>query len=266
MRQIIIFDTTLRDGEQSPGASLNTRQKLEIARALAQLKVDVIEAGFPIASPDDFEAVRRIAQEIEGPTICGLARTLDADIDRAAEAVRPAKRPRIHVFCATSEIHRTHKLRKAKEEIVRLTEAGVKRARSYTDDVEFSPEDASRTEPDFLVEVVTAAIEAGATTINIPDTVGYALPQQFGPLIRMLKERVPNMDQAVISVHCHNDLGLGVPTRSPRWRPAPTRWSARSTGSARGRVTPHSKRWSWRSGRARMCSPTASRTLSRSAC
>ena len=210
MRQIIIFDTTLRDGEQSPGASMNTRQKLEIARALAQLKVDVIEAGFPIASPDDFEAVRRIAEEIEGPTICGLARTLDADIDRAAEAVKPAAKSRIHVFCATSEIHRKHKLRKAKEEIIRLAEAGVKRAKGYTDDVEFSPEDASRTEPEFLVDVVTAAIEAGATTINIPDTVGYALPQQFGPLIRMLKEKVPNVDQAVISVHCHNDLGLAV--------------------------------------------------------
>jgi len=212
LRRIIIFDTTLRDGEQSPGASLNLPEKLEIARALALLGADVIEAGFPITSQGDFEAVRAIAEGVEGPVVCGLARTVEADIDRAWEAVKAAKKPRIHVFCATSEIHRKYKLQKAKEEILRLAVAGVERARGYLQDVEFSPEDATRTEPDFLAEVVSAVIEAGAATVNIPDTVGYTIPSQFGPLIRMLKDkdRVPNIDNAVLSVHCHNDLGLAV--------------------------------------------------------
>ena len=210
MRRIIIFDTTLRDGEQSPGASLNLDEKLQIARQLALLKVDVIEAGFPITSLGDFEAVRNVSQEIEGPTVCALARTVPKDIDRAAEALKKAQRPRIHVFCATSEIHRKYKLRKAKSEIIRIATAGVRRARRYCDDVEFSPEDASRTEPEFLAEVVAAAIKAGATTVNIPDTVGFAMPDQFAETIRRLRENVANIDRAVISVHCHNDLGLAV--------------------------------------------------------
>ena len=208
--KVVIFDTTLRDGEQSPGASLNTAEKLEVARALAQLNVDVIEAGFPIASPGDFEAVSLVAREVKGVTVAGLARALEKDISRAYEAVKEAERPRIHVFLATSKIHMEHKLKKAKEEILRLAAEGVRLARNLVDDVEFSPEDASRTEPDFLCQVVEAVIEAGATTVNIPDTVGYAQPEQFGELIATLRNRVPNIDKAIISVHCHNDRGLAV--------------------------------------------------------
>ena len=209
-RRITIFDTTLRDGEQSPGASMNLQEKMDVAEALAELGVDVIEAGFPIASPGDFEAVQEIAGAIRGPVICGLARCLEQDIDRAWEAIRHAEHPRIHVFLATSKIHRESKLRMDKGDIVRHAVAGVRRAVGYCGDVEFSPEDAARTEIDFLCQVVEAAIEAGATTVNIPDTVGYATPAHFGNLIRTLRSRVPNVDRAVISVHCHNDLGLAV--------------------------------------------------------
>jgi 2-isopropylmalate synthase len=212
-KRIIIFDTTLRDGEQCPGASMNLREKLEVARQLARLKVDVIEAGFPVISEGDFTSVRTIAREIKRPIIAGLARCVPKDIDAAAEAVRPAgPRGRIHVFLATSKIHREFKLGKARDEILRLAVEGVKRARSYTDDVEFSPEDGSRTEPDFLVQVCKAVIRAGAGTVNIPDTVGWAIPEQFGALIGQLYEEVPEFrsGQAVISVHCHNDLGLAV--------------------------------------------------------
>jgi len=209
-RQIVIFDTTLRDGEQSPGASMNLQEKLEVAQALVELGVDVIEAGFPIASPGDFEAVRQIAQSVRGSIICGLARCRDEDIDRAWEAVRHAPQARIHVFLATSAIHRQFKLRMTKEDIIQRAVAGVKRARSYCPDVEFSPEDAVRTEIDFLCQVVEAAIAAGATTVNIPDTVGYATPAHMHNVIATLRNRVPNIDRAVISVHCHNDLGLAV--------------------------------------------------------
>jgi 2-isopropylmalate synthase len=212
-KRIVIFDTTLRDGEQCPGASMNLREKLEVARQLARLKVDIIEAGFPVISQGDFEAVRAIAAEIKGPVICGLARCVPKDIDAAAAALKPAgKRARIHVFLATSKIHREFKLKKAQHEILRLAVEGVKRARSYVTNVEFSPEDASRTEPEFLIAVCRAAIGAGATTINIPDTVGWAVPDQFGALIGQLHEAVPEFrsGQAVISVHCHNDLGLAV--------------------------------------------------------
>ena len=209
-RQIKIFDTTLRDGEQSPGASMNLTEKLEVAQALVDLGVDIIEAGFPIASPGDFEAVREIARQVQGATICGLARCNDADIDRAAEALKPASDARIHVFLATGAIHREFKLKMTKEEIIARAVAGVKRAIGYCDNIEFSPEDAARTEIDFLCSVVGAAIDAGATTVNIPDTVGYATPAQMGRVIATLRERVPNIDRAVISVHCHNDLGLAV--------------------------------------------------------
>ena len=209
-RQIVIFDTTLRDGEQSPGASMNLTEKMEIAQALVALGVDVIEAGFPIASPGDFEAVRQIAQSVRGSIVCGLARCRDDDIDRAWEALEHAQQPRIHVFLATSSIHREFKLKMQKEDIVRHAVAGVKRAAGYCGDVEFSPEDASRTETDFLCSVVEAAIDAGARTINIPDTVGYATPAHMANVIRTLRNRVPNIDKAVISVHCHNDLGMAV--------------------------------------------------------
>lgn len=209
-RRIVIFDTTLRDGEQSPGCSMNLQEKLEVAHALAQLGVDVIEAGFPIASPGDFEAVKAIAESVRGPVICGLARCRPEDIDRAWEALRFAESPRIHVFLATSAIHREHKLRMTKEQIIDVAVAGVRRAVGYCPNVEFSPEDAVRTEIDFLCQVVEAAIDAGATTINIPDTVGYATPGQMFRLITTLRERVPNIGKAVISVHCHNDLGMAV--------------------------------------------------------
>src|SRR5580698_6100287 len=208
--RVIIFDTTLRDGEQSPGCSMNLGEKLEMARALSELGVDVIEAGFPIASPGDFESVQAIARSIQGPVICGLARCNAADIDRAAEAVKDAPRPRIHVFLATSAIHREFKLRMSREDIVTRAVEGVQRARGYVEDVEFSPEDAARTELDFLAEVVEKAVEAGATTLNIPDTVGYAVPAHYAAAIRYLKKHVRGIDKCILSVHCHDDLGLAV--------------------------------------------------------
>ncbi len=208
--QLIIFDTTLRDGEQSPGASMTRDEKVRIARALERMHVDVIEAGFPIASEGDFESVKAVADVIKDSTICGLARALDKDIDRAGEALKGANSARIHTFIATSPIHMKMKLRMAPDAVVEQAVAAVKRARRYTDNVEFSPEDAGRSELDFLCRVLEAVIDAGATTVNIPDTVGYNLPQQFGGLIGNLIERVPNSDKAVFSVHCHNDLGLAV--------------------------------------------------------
>src|SRR6516165_9853583 len=206
--QLIIFDTTLRDGEQSPGASMNLPEKLEIAHALADLGVDVIEAGFPIASPGDFEAVQAIARQVHGPIICGLARCNPADIDRAAAAVKDSPRPRVHVFLATSAVHREFKLRMTPEEVVARAVEGVTRARNLVEDVEFSPEDAARTELDFLAEVVEKAVEAGATTLNIPDTVGYAVPSHYADIIRYLKKNIRGSENVVFSVHCHNDLGL----------------------------------------------------------
>jgi 2-isopropylmalate synthase len=208
--RLFIFDTTLRDGEQSPGASMNLAEKVQVAHALRDLGVDIIEAGFPIASPGDFEAVEAIARQVEGPVIAGLARCNAEDIDRAAKALRDCPRPRIHVFLATSAIHREFKLKMAKEEIVRRAVEGVKRAKGYCEDVEFSPEDAARTELDFLAEVVERTVEAGATTLNIPDTVGYAVPEQYAAAIRHLRKNVRGIDKVVLSVHCHNDLGLAV--------------------------------------------------------
>lgn len=210
MRRIIIFDTTLRDGEQSPGASLDIKAKIEIAKQLARLGVDVIEAGFPIASKGDFSAVHEVASVVRGPSICGLARAKTKDIDECAKAVRSAKKPRIHVFLATSNIHMKFKLKKAKEEILKQAAYFVKYACNYCDDVEFSPEDASRSDIDFLCRVVEAVISSGAKTVNIPDTVGYAMPSEFGSLIKIIKTKVPNANKAVLSVHCHNDLGLAV--------------------------------------------------------
>lgn len=208
--KIIIFDTTLRDGEQAPGASLNAVEKLEIAHALSELGVDVIEAGFPIASKGELESVKQIARIVKGPVICGLSRAIKADIDAAAEAVKYSSRPRIHVFLATSKIHMQHKLKKAEDEILRLAVEFVRYAKKYCPDIEFSPEDASRSEREFLFKVIEAVIDAGATTVNIPDTVGFAEPGEYGSLIAAIKNNVPNIGKAVISVHCHNDLGLAV--------------------------------------------------------
>jgi 2-isopropylmalate synthase len=208
--KVYIFDTTLRDGEQCPGASLEEPEKLEVAQQLARLNVDIIEAGFPIASPGDFKAVQKIARQVKGPIIAGLARALVPDIDAAYEAVKPSPRARIHVFLATSKIHMQYKLHKAEEEVLRQAVESVKYAKGKVSDVEFSPEDAARSNRDFLCRVVEAVIEAGATTVNIPDTVGYAFPYEFGELIRTIRERVPNIHKAIISVHCHDDLGLSV--------------------------------------------------------
>ena len=208
--KLIIFDTTLRDGEQSPGASMTREEKVRIAKALERMRVDVIEAGFPIASQGDFEAVQAVANAIKDSTVCGLARALDKDIDRAAEALKKARAGRIHTFIATSPIHMKMKLKMEPEQVLEQAVKAVKRARQYTDDVEFSPEDAGRSDIDFLCRVLEAVIAAGARTVNIPDTVGYSMPHQFGETIRTLRERVPNSDKAIFSVHCHNDLGLAV--------------------------------------------------------
>lgn len=208
--KLIIFDTTLRDGEQSPGASMTLDEKVRIAKALEHLKVDVIEAGFPAASVGDFEAVQAVANTIKDSTVCSLARALDKDIDRAGDAINSARNPRIHTFIATSPIHMQMKLKMQPEQVIEYAVRAVKRARQYTDDVEFSPEDAGRSEEDFLCRILEAVIDAGATTLNIPDTVGYNIPQQFGATISHLIARIPNADKAIFSVHCHNDLGLAV--------------------------------------------------------
>jgi len=208
--RVIIFDTTLRDGEQSPGASMNLEEKLQIAELLEEMGVDVIEAGFPIASNGDFQAVNEIAKVVRDSTVCGLARSARGDIERAGEALKQAERKRIHTFISTSPLHMKYKLQMEPDEVHAAVTDSVSFARNFTDDVEWSPEDGSRTEHDFLCRTVEAAIEAGATTINIPDTVGYAVPEEFGSLIAMLLERVPNADKAIFSTHCHNDLGLAV--------------------------------------------------------
>lgn len=208
--KLIIFDTTLRDGEQSPGASMTRDEKVRIARALERLKVDVIEAGFPAASDGDFAAVQAVAEAVKDSTICGLARALDRDIDRAGEALKQAQSSRIHTFIATSPIHMQMKLKMTPEQVIDYAVKAVKRARKYTDNVEFSPEDAGRSEEDFLCQILEAVIDAGATTLNIPDTVGYSIPADFGAMIGNLRQRIPNSDKAIFSVHCHNDLGLAV--------------------------------------------------------
>ena len=208
--RVIIFDTTLRDGEQSPGISLNAAEKLEIAQQLARLGVDVIEAGFPIASPGDFEAVQAIAREVHGPVIAGLARAHAADIERAAEAVRDAERPRIHTFISTSDIHIEHQLQSTRADVLGQARAAVAHARSLCEDVEFSPMDATRADVEFTAEVLQAALEEGATTINVPDTVGYAMPDEYAAFLTRLYELVPGLRDVVLSVHCHDDLGLAV--------------------------------------------------------
>jgi 2-isopropylmalate synthase len=210
MNKLIIFDTTLRDGEQSPGASMTKEEKVRIAKMLERMRVDVIEAGFPIASPGDFEAVRAVARAVKDSVVCGLARAADVDIDRAGEALKEAAAGRVHTFIATSPIHMQMKLRMEPDQVIERAVEAVRRARRWTDDVEFSAEDAGRSELDFLCRIVEAVINAGARTINIPDTVGYNVPDQFAHTIRSLIERVPNADKAIFSVHCHNDLGLAV--------------------------------------------------------
>ena len=208
--RVLIFDTTLRDGEQSPGISLNTAEKLEIAHQLARLGVDIIEAGFPIASPGDFEAVQAIAREVHGPVIAGLARAHAADVDRAWEAVREAERPRIHTFLSTSDIHIEHQLQSTREDVKGQARAAVAHARSLCEDVEFSPMDATRADVEFTAEVLQIAIDEGATTINVPDTVGYAMPHEYAAFLGRLYELVPALEDVVLSVHCHDDLGLAV--------------------------------------------------------
>jgi len=214
MDRVIIFDTTLRDGEQAPGFSMNTMEKLEMARQLARLNVDVIEAGFPISSEEDFGATREVARQVgtlEGaPTICGLSRVGLGDIDRCWEAVKYAKKPRIHTFVATSDIHLKYKLRKSRAEVLTASVEAVRHARAYCEDVEFSPEDASRSDFDYMCDVLSAVIDAGARTINIPDTVGYAVPKEWGERIAMIREKVQGLEKVVLSVHCHNDLGMAV--------------------------------------------------------
>ncbi|MFI4878160.1 MAG: 2-isopropylmalate synthase, partial [Steroidobacterales bacterium] len=208
--RVLIFDTTLRDGEQAPGCSMTRPEKLRVARALAELGVDIIEAGFPAASPGDFESVAAVAREVAGPTICALARCSPEDIELAARALAGAARRRLHVFLATSAIHRQYKLNMAQEEILRLAAAGIARARELCEDVEFSPEDASRTELEFLAQVVEVAIAAGASTVNIPDTVGYTVPDEFAELFRYLRKNVRGIEKVRLSVHCHDDLGMAV--------------------------------------------------------
>src|SRR5918995_2475831 len=214
MDRVIIFDTTLRDGEQSPGFSMNAVEKLEMARQLARLRVDVIEAGFPISSDEDFEATREVARQVGtldgAPSICGLSRVALGDIDRLWEAVKYARRPRIHTVVATSDIHLKYKLRKSRAEILKAAVEAVRHARGYCDDVEFSPEDASRSDFDYMCDVLSAVIDAGARTINIPDTVGYAVPKEWAERIARIREKVQGVERAVLSVHCHNDLGQAV--------------------------------------------------------
>jgi 2-isopropylmalate synthase len=208
--RVLIFDTTLRDGEQSPGASLSITEKLEIAHQLAALGVDIIEAGFPISSPAEFESTNRVAKEVAGPVIAALARANQQDIKAAGKAIAPAKKKRIHTFIATSPIHMEFKLKKSPDEVLKMAVEAVKLAKTFTEDVEFSPEDACRSEMPFLIEILTAVIEAGATTLNIPDTVGYVLPYEYGRLIAQLKYDIPGIDKCIISTHCHNDLGMAV--------------------------------------------------------
>jgi 2-isopropylmalate synthase len=209
-KRVYIFDTTLRDGEQSPGASMNTGEKLRLAVQLEKLGVDVLEAGFPVASEGDLEAVSKIAGKLKKTEVAALARTSKEDIDQAWQAIRHAAKPRIHTFIATSDIHMKYKLKLTHEEVINKTVEAVKYAKSFTDNVEFSAEDGSRSEPDFLCKVFEAAIEAGATTVNLPDTVGYAIPEEFTDLVKYVKQHTPNINRAVFSVHCHNDLGLAT--------------------------------------------------------
>ena len=208
--KVMIFDTTLRDGEQAPGASMSVKEKVELAHQLEAMNVDIIEAGFPVSSPAQFEATNCIARELDNTIIAGLARANNKDIESAAQALAPAKKKRIHTFIATSPIHMEHKLRKSPEEVLKMAVEAVEYSKGLVDEVEFSPEDACRSEMSFLIEITQAVIEAGATIVNIPDTVGYIMPDEYGKIIATLMEKVPNIDKAILSTHCHNDLGMAV--------------------------------------------------------
>lgn len=245
MRRVKIFDTTLRDGEQSPGCSMNLSEKVEMARQLEKLGVDIIEAGFAIASPMDFKSVQRISRAVERCTVASLARCVQGDIDTAWGAVKEAKHPRIHVFLATSDIHMEYKLQMTREQVLQRIRDMVAYARGLCPDVEFSAEDASRSDRAFLAQCYSTAVASGASTLNVPDTVGYATPQEMGDLIRYLRENVEGIENADISVHCHDDLGMGVANTLACIQAGPPRWSARSTVSASGRATPAWRRSSW---------------------
>ena len=239
--RVYIFDTTLRDGEQSPGCSMTVPEKLRLAARLVELGVDILEAGFPIASEGDFEAVEAISREYSWAQVAALARASTTDVNRAAEALRPAKRPRIHTFIATSDIHLKYKLKKSRQQVLDEAVAAVQLARNYTDDVEFSAEDATRTDPDYLEQVCKAVVAAGARTVNLPDTVGYSVPEEYAVLIgRMVKALG---DCAIVSVHCHDDLGLAVANSLAAVQAGRGRWNARSTALASGPGTRHWKKW-----------------------
>nr|CBX69650.1 hypothetical protein YEW_CM10320 [Yersinia enterocolitica W22703] len=252
-QQVIIFDTTLRDGEQALQASLSVKEKLQIALALERMGVDVMEVGFPVSSPGDFESVRTIAQQVKNSRVCALARCVDKDIDVAAEALRIAEAFRIHVFLATSTLHIESKLKRSFDDVLAMAVHSVKRARNYTDDVEFSCEDAGRTPIDNLCRIVEAAINAGATTINIPDTVGYTTPYQFGGIITDLYQRVPNIDKAIISVHCHDDLGMSVANSITAVQAGHVRSKALLMAWVNAQVTVHWKKLSWPLKCAKIC-------------
>ena len=241
-RQIKLFDTTLRDGEQSPGCSMNLQDKLEVAESLASLGVDIIEAGFAIASPGDFKSVQAIAKTIRGVTIASLSRALEKDIDASWEALREAESPRIHTFLATSPLHMEYKLKKTPDQVYEQAVAMVKYARNLCGDVEFSLEDASRSEPEFMYRVIEGVIAAGASTVNIPDTVGYAVPEEYAALIRNIRNNVPNVDKAVLSVHCHNDLGLGVANSLAAALAGADQIECTINGLGSAPATPHSRK------------------------
>ena len=256
--KVIIFDTTLRDGEQSPGISLDPGEKLEIAEQLARLGVDYIEAGFPVSSEGEFEAVQAIARTVQGPGIAGLSRTQLADVDRCYEALRDAERSRIHIFISTSPSHMEHMLKMSEDQVLEAVRMGVSRAREHCGDIEFSPQDATRTPLDFMLEVLAAAVESGATTLNIPDTVGYGIPWDYGDLIAHVRDQVAG--EYVISTHCHDDLGLAVANSLSGCAQVRARSRFASTASASAPGTPRSRRWSWRSRSARTSSPGSRRT------
>ena len=240
--RVVIFDTTLRDGEQCPGATMTHEEKIEVAELLDTMGVDIIEAGFPIASDGDFAAVNEIAKRTKNAVVCGLSRAAFNDIDRCAEAIKPAERKRIHTFLSTSPVHMKWKLQKEPHQVLEMVIAQVTRARNHVEDVEWSAEDGTRTEFDFLCRCVEAAIKAGATTINIPDTVGYTTPEEYFEMFRKVRETVPNADKAVFSVHCHNDLGMAVANSLAGIRPARGRSSAPSTASASAPAMPRWKK------------------------
>ena len=269
--RVYIFDTTLRDGEQSPGCSMNFEEKIRMARQLERLQVDVMEAGFPVASEGDFESVREIAKQVRGCSIAALSRATIADIDIAWKALQHAAKPRIHVFLATSDIHLKYKLKKNREQVLDDAVKSVRHAKSLCADVEFSCEDGSRSDIDYICQVLEAVIAEGATVVNIPDTVGYSIPDEYGRIIRTIIDRVPNIGKAIVSVHCHDDLGLAVANSLSAFLTAHGRWNAPSMESVSGQVTPRLKKLPWQFARGMKqwaLKPTSTRkkSLSRAVC